>query len=72
MVCTVITATAGTALFGAVAVIGMIILLIAGDLTEASEGFDLKPFSRHLSFAVIPLLLVSTFIVIMKLLAVIS
>ena len=72
MVCTVITATVGTALFGAVAVIGMLILLIAGDLTETGEGFDLKLFSSHLNVAVIPLLIVSIFIVIMELLAVIS
>ena len=72
MVCTLITANAGIALFGAVATVGMIILLITGDLTETGEGFDLKLFSRHLNVAIVPLLIVSVFIVIMKLLAVIS
>lgn len=72
MVCTIITTTAGAVLFGAVAVIGMILLLIAGDLTDTSGGLDLKLFSRHLTVAVIPLLIVSTFIVIMEVLAVIS
>ena len=72
MVCTVITATTGPALFGVVAVIAMIILLVTADLADASEGSALRLFSRHLTVAVIPLLIVSTFIVIMEVLAVIS
>jgi hypothetical protein len=72
MVCTVINATAGTLIFGAVAVVGMIILLIAGDLTETGDRFNLKLFSNHLNVAIVPLLIVSIFILIMESLAVIS
>jgi hypothetical protein len=72
MVCTLITDTAGTLIFGAVAVVGMIILLIAGDLTETGEGFSLKLFSSRLNVVIIPLLIVSVFVLIMKSLAVIS
>ena len=72
MVCTEISATVGTTLLGAVAVIGMILLLIAGDLAETGERFSLKLFSSHLNVAIVPLLIISVFILIMKSLAVIS
>ena len=72
MVCTLITSMAGAALFGTVAVIGMIILLVTAELTDTSGGLNLKIFSRHLTVAVVPLLIVSIFIAIMELLVVIS
>ena len=72
MVCTLITSTAGATLFGTIAVIGMIILLVAAELTDAGGGLNLKLFSSHLTVAVIPLLIVSIFIAVMELLVVIS
>jgi len=72
MVCTVITAATGSALFGAVALIAMIILLVTADLADASGGSTLGLFSRHLTVAVIPLLVVSAFTLIMKVLPVFS
>ena len=72
MVCIVSTSTAGAALFGAIVVVGMIILLITGDIADTSVGVNFKLFTRLLTIAVIPLLIVSTFIVIMELLTFIS
>ena len=72
MVSTVISGIAGSALFGAVAVVATVILLVTSDLADASGGSILRLFSRHLAAAVIPLLVVSVFTVIMKVLQAIS
>ena len=68
MVCTVISGTTGSALFGAVVVITMVILLVTSDLADASGWSSLRLFGRHLAAAVIPLLVVSVFTIIMKVL----
>ena len=72
MASTVISGIVGSAAFGAVAVVSTVVLLVASDLADASGGPTLKLFSRHLAVAVIPLLVVSVFTVIMKVLQAIS
>ena len=68
MGCTVITATPGPALAGLVAILFMTILLVTQELSDVRGGVALRLFSRHLVVAIIPLLVVSTFILIMRLL----
>jgi hypothetical protein len=72
MVCTVITATAGPALAGLVAILAMVILLIFQELSDAREVTALRLLSRHLTVAVIPLFVASVFIFIMELLQILS
>ncbi len=70
MVCTMITTTITAAAIGAVAVIGLITLSITEELASASQSSTLRLFSRNLTVAVIPLLIVFASILIMEVLKV--
>lgn len=72
MVSTVTTTTIAEASIGAAAVIGLITLLVIRELAAATAGSTLKLFTRHLTVAVIPLLIVFAFIVIIEVLELIS
>ena len=72
MVCTVVTTTIATASISAIAVIGLIILLVARELADTSESPTLRLFNRHLIVAMIPLFLVFIFIVAVEVMQVIS
>lgn len=72
MVTTVITATIASASATAVAVVGLIILLVTRELADASERPILRLFSRHIAVYVPSLLIAFAFIVVMRVLQVIG
>lgn len=71
MISTVVTANAGTVSLSAAATVGLVVLLMAGELAGVGEGEFLKVFRRNILVFAMPLLAVFSCIVIVACLRVI-